>query len=227
MLLSFFVPIHLSIFSNLKLLNAGSTSIPALVNKILADMIFELYQTIGAVLRPIIVFKLCTEYQEAMKPFLMIGNSRVSDSSIAARLSLQKTCHGFRDFIEEEKPDLKLSSMDIFLFPRFARLVLNSKIDKKRVIIEYGGTNTGCQVSSRPDQRILIDGSHFLNIFAENDLKIILNYQKSLLDHLNLHVDHKGQKDRQMDKIITNNIHQILYVGLYVAFPLTHSKLTD
>ncbi|CAO4381146.1 unnamed protein product [Caenorhabditis nigoni] len=96
--------------------------------------------------------------------------------------------------------------MDIFLFPRFARLVLNSKIDKKRVIIEYGGTNTGCQVSSRPDQRILIDGSHFLNIFAENDLKVILTLQKSLLDYLNVHVDHKGQKNRQMDKMFSHFI---------------------
>ncbi|ULT91676.1 hypothetical protein L3Y34_009367 [Caenorhabditis briggsae] len=66
-------------------------------------------------------------------------------------LALQKTCHGFRDFIEEQKPDLNLSSMDIFLFPRFARLGLKSKIDKKTVIIENGGTNTGCQVSSRPE----------------------------------------------------------------------------
>lgn len=114
----------------------------------------------------------------------LVMNKIMDNLDIRSILLLRKTCHDFRNFIDDSQIDLNIDNVYVMWLGDYICLRFSYS---ETILIDYRETPNGCLVSHKENQKT-IENVDYLEIF-QNDLKIILNLQKSNLNRFTVDTD--------------------------------------
>lgn len=113
----------------------------------------------------------------------LVVNEILKNSDFQAVQTLRKVCHELRNFIDDNKPDAKISNIRFHVGD--AHIKIDYILDGVTYVVTYRSHESGCAIQCGATMRILNELNHvdrFLKDFA-----IILSFQASSLSVLSFH----------------------------------------
>ncbi|EFO83146.1 hypothetical protein CRE_12989 [Caenorhabditis remanei] len=99
-------------------------------------------------------------------------------------LTLRKTCHDYRNFIDDKTPNINLTGIFIHVHPK--RMYLYYEISgKERILILYNNHPDGCVINHKSHEMFLRN-EDFISLFFR-DFELIIKHQKSTLEQFHFY----------------------------------------